>query len=78
MLELIVSYFLTKLNIITKKPNNPDCHLNHSVSMAKQNNKDAGDFLKKITSEHIASAFTKKHELFQHEKFKSQHFFIIS
>ena len=46
--------------------------------LAKQNNKDAGDFLKKITSEHIASAFAKKHELFQHEKFKSQHFFIIS
>ena len=46
--------------------------------LAKQNNKDAGDFLKKITSEHIASAFTKKHELFQHEKFKSQHVFIIS
>ena len=41
MLELIISYFLTKFNIITKKPNNPDCHLNHSVSMAKQNNNDA-------------------------------------
>ena len=36
MLELIISYFLTKFNIITKKPNNPDCHLNHSVSMAPQ------------------------------------------
>ena len=33
MLELIISYFLTKFNIITKKPNNPDCHLNRSVSM---------------------------------------------
>ena len=30
-----------------KKQNALDCHLNRSVSMAKQNNKDAGDFLKK-------------------------------
>ena len=41
MLELIISYFLTKFNIITKKPNNPDCHLNHSVSMEEQNGLDA-------------------------------------
>ena len=27
-----------------KKPNNLDCHLNHSVSMAKQNNIDAPCF----------------------------------
>lgn len=41
MLELIISYFLTKFNIITKKPNNPDCHLNHSVSMEEPNGLDA-------------------------------------
>ena len=45
MLELIISYFLTKFNIITKKPNNPDCHLNHSVSMAQPNNIDVCSFL---------------------------------
>jgi hypothetical protein len=40
MLELIISYFLTKFNIITKKLNNPDCHLNHSVSMEEPNGLD--------------------------------------
>ena len=43
MLELIISYFLTKFNIITKKPNNPDCHLNHSVSTEEPNGLDAVD-----------------------------------
>ena len=40
MLELIISYFLTKFNIITKKPNNLDRHLNHSVSMEEPNGLD--------------------------------------
>jgi len=57
MLELIISYFLTKFNIITKKPNNPDCHLNHSVSMGKPNHRD-------IRTKHPISRFSQKRQTY--------------